>query len=308
MALPSASVVIPCYNAEGHVERAVASAVAQTYPHLEVVCVDDGSTDGTPGVLRRLEAAHPAVRVLAGPNGGAPAARNRGLRATSGAYVQFLDADDAFDPEKVERQIALATVTSADGVVGSYRRVREDGRADTFVAAEGDAWVQLLTRRLGITSANLWRRASLERVGGWNEAWASSQEYELLFRLLQHGASVAYDAAVSTTLHERSGSISSDFDAPVRRRYAELRVQALEYLRREGLLEERDRPALEAVFNVVRQVYTADPKAARALHRRAIPKSYVPAVSGFNTGTYVAAYRLLGFGGAERMRRLLGRS
>lgn len=270
--------------------------------------MDDGSTDGTLEVLLRLEEVHPSVRVLTGPNGGAPAARNRGLSATSGVYIQFLDADDVLDPNKVERQVALATAGSADVVVGSYRRVRLGRDGYTFVAEEGDAWVQLLTKQLGITSANLWRRDAVERVGGWNEGWASSQEYELLFRLLQQGASVAYDGVVSTTLHERTGSISSDFDAPVRRRYAELRVQALEHLRREGLLDGRDRPALEAVFNVVRQVYPSDPEAAHALHRRAIPSSFVPSVSGSNTRPYVAAYRLLGFGGAERMRRLLGRA
>src|SRR5690606_32136288 len=98
-ALPAVSVVVPCYNVEGFVRRAVESAAAQTHRPLEIICVDDGSTDGTLGVLRELEAEHPGlVRVLAGPNGGAPAARNRGLKEARGEYVQFLDADDELAP------------------------------------------------------------------------------------------------------------------------------------------------------------------------------------------------------------------
>src|SRR5690625_4558810 len=109
---PNISVIIPCYNAEEYVRDAIASVLAQTYQPLEVICVDDGSTDGTLGVLRSLEAEHSDImRVLAGPNGGAPVARNRGLAAARGDYIQYLDTDDLLVPEKLAHQAGLIRET-----------------------------------------------------------------------------------------------------------------------------------------------------------------------------------------------------
>ena len=167
MQLPTVSVVVPCYNAEAFVGRAVASALAQTAPPLEVICVDDGSTDGTSGVLGALERARPdVVRVVRQPNGGAPAARNRGLAEARGDYVEFLDADDEIGPDKLARQIALAESERGDFVAASYRCRYPDGRSATRSVEPGNPWVRLLQKGLGITSSNLWRRSAVEAVGG----------------------------------------------------------------------------------------------------------------------------------------------
>src|SRR5690606_4555489 len=137
-----------------------------------------------------LEAEHPAlVHALTGQNGGAPAARNRGLKEARGEYVQFLDADDELAPEKLSAQVALAEAEGADLVAGSFRRVEQSGAAVIHQVGEASVWMNLACGRLGITSSNLWRRRAVERVGCWNERLASSQEAELMFRLLKAGAS-----------------------------------------------------------------------------------------------------------------------
>jgi glycosyltransferase involved in cell wall biosynthesis len=96
-------VIIPAYNAERYVARAIRSALGQTYASLEVVVVDDGSTDATPSIIRSFP--DPRVRPLRQVHAGQGAARNHGVRASTGDYVTFLDADDAYLPDKVRRQV-----------------------------------------------------------------------------------------------------------------------------------------------------------------------------------------------------------
>lgn len=300
----SVSVVVPCYNAEGHVERAVRTALRQSHPPTEVICVDDGSTDETLGVLRSLERSHRVVRVLAGPRRGAPAARNWGLAEATGSYVQFLDADDELDEGKLEAQVALLE-RGADFVAGGYRHRRLDGHMAAVVAEPGNPWVRLLQKRLGITSANLWRRSAVEAVGGWDEGLASSQEADLMVRMLQREASVAFGPEPQATVHAREGSISDGFSRGNRERYVRVRAAALLHCEQHGILGGEDlEAAREAVFKSIRGLYPYDRPAARTYYREALPPRYVPPVSAFNTGPYVAAFRVLGFAGAERLRAL----
>jgi hypothetical protein len=102
--LPLVSVVIPAWNAAAFVGEAIESARAQTWPHLEVIVVDDGSTDETPAALRRYDDA-PDVRVIRQDNAGPAAARNRGVEAGRGEFIAFLDADDLWRPTKVRKQL-----------------------------------------------------------------------------------------------------------------------------------------------------------------------------------------------------------
>lgn len=283
----------------------MASAVAQTYEPAEILCVDDGSTDGTLEVLARLEAAHPTlVRVLRGSHGGASAARNRGLAQARGTFIQFLDADDELAPDKLARQLDIAQATGADIIASGYRRRRGDDEFTRQPKESRDPWVNLVYSRLGITSANLWRRSTLERVGGWNEAWASSQEYELMFRLLKSGAQVAYDSEVRTMVWSRPSSITSS-GPQVDVRFIMLRASIIEYLTAEGMMDEPRRSAiLEYVFTKLRALYRLDRQAALGLHRRAIPRDYVPSVPA-NRRLFVATYRLFGLDVTERLRTLV---
>jgi len=127
---PLVSIITPCYNAEAWIGGAIESALGQTWPNIEVIVVNDGSSDASPAVLRRYAGAK--VRVIDQPNRGASAARNAGLRAAAGAFIQFLDADDLLTPVKIASQVALLA-TRGDGTVATARwaRFRDSPEAAT---------------------------------------------------------------------------------------------------------------------------------------------------------------------------------
>jgi succinoglycan biosynthesis protein ExoO len=119
---PTVTVLIAAYNAAGFVGRAVASALAQSVAPLEVLVVDDASTDDTGPVVRQLAAADSRIRLITLPqNGGPSAARNAGLDAARGEWVAVLDADDAFMPQRLERMLHFAVQSGADIVVDNFR-------------------------------------------------------------------------------------------------------------------------------------------------------------------------------------------
>jgi succinoglycan biosynthesis protein ExoO len=109
------SVIIPAYNVSGIVERAVRSAAAQTFPPLEILVIDDCSTDDTGEVVSALGREIPSLRLLSTPtNGGPSAARNVGLREAKADWIALLDADDAWKPGRLKRLSEVASATSAD--------------------------------------------------------------------------------------------------------------------------------------------------------------------------------------------------
>lgn len=114
---PVVSVVMPVFNVERYLERAVRSALEQEGPPLELVIVDDASTDGTLALARRLAEADPRVRVIAGEvNRASGACRNEGARAARGEWVAVLDADDAYRPGRLKRLVELAERENLDAV------------------------------------------------------------------------------------------------------------------------------------------------------------------------------------------------
>jgi len=119
---PLVSVVIPCYNSQAYVGEAIRSALDQTHKNLEVIVIDDGSSDAS---LQVIKSFGQSVRWETGPNRGAPAARNRGAELARGEFIQFLDADDLLLPEKVET--CLHAGSSAGWPWAGSGRVRSPG-------------------------------------------------------------------------------------------------------------------------------------------------------------------------------------
>lgn len=117
-------VVIPCYNHGAYLDDAVNSVLAQTYADCEIVVVDDGSTD--PATNARLQCYDkPRTRIISIPNGGLPAARNRGIAALQTEYILTLDADDRFAPTFVEKAIAMLDADSAVTALYEMRLQRD---------------------------------------------------------------------------------------------------------------------------------------------------------------------------------------
>lgn len=121
MKMPELSVVIPIYNAEEHLEQCLESLVSQTLKEIEILCVDDGSTDGSAAILSDYAQRDNRFIVLRQQNRGAGVARNKGLEVARGEYVIFLDADDFFAPDLLKKMYAQAVCSEADIVICNGR-------------------------------------------------------------------------------------------------------------------------------------------------------------------------------------------
>ena len=119
--LPLVSVIIPAFNASATIERTIDSVLKQTYRNLEIILVDDGSTDDTMDIIRSKFFSEAGIKILAQKNLGVSAARNAALAVCSGDYIRFVDADDTLPHESVELMVRRAAEDHADLVIGGYK-------------------------------------------------------------------------------------------------------------------------------------------------------------------------------------------
>lgn len=198
------SVVVPVYNGMPYLDEAVQSVLRQTYTDLEVVVVDNASTDGTGEALAAVHN-DDRVRVVRNPET-VPAAENwnRALEAANGEWVKLLCADDVLAPSCVAEQLAAARAEPTAVLVASQRRIITGsgavarqrhglGRLEGVVdgAAAVRACVRAGTNLLGEPAAVLLRRDVLERTGGFDARYAYMIDLELWCRVLEHGPAVA---------------------------------------------------------------------------------------------------------------------
>ncbi len=203
MAPPRFSVVIAAFNAAETVASAVGSVLAQTQPDLEVIVVDDGSSDRTSDVVARID--DPRVRSISQPNRGPAAARNAGIAIAMGTYVAFLDSDDLYLPrylELSERALESAPAvgfayTDAyvfDDVSGRVRRRSAMARNRPPVPAptDRDQFLLALLERNFVFVAAAVPRDVLAAVGGFDESVHGTEDYDLWLRILLHGYRAAW--------------------------------------------------------------------------------------------------------------------
>lgn len=193
--MTTVSIIIPAYNQAHYLGHAIESALAQTHRDLEVIVVDDGSTDDTAAVAQSFADAH--VRYVYQANRGLSAARNTGLRHAGGEFVSFLDSDDQFLPHKLELLLAELERHPESGLAaGQAIPVDQDGQPigqvfDKGLPAEGAQW--LLGNPLHVGSVLL-RRAWQERVGYFDESLRSYEDWDLWLRLARAGCPMRYVA------------------------------------------------------------------------------------------------------------------
>ena len=130
------SVIIPCYNQAKFLPHAVAALQAQTLEEWECIIVDDGSTDNTAEVASNLALQDSRIRLLQKINGGSASARNLGLQQAIGEYIQFLDADDYMDSDKLQKQYQLMQSKRADMCYTAFRHIYADGKESTVHFSE----------------------------------------------------------------------------------------------------------------------------------------------------------------------------
>ena len=126
------SVIVPIYNVERYLEKCIDSILAQTYPELEIILCDDGSTDGCGAVCNRYAAQDDRIRVIHKPNGGLSDARNAGIEIARGSWYVFIDSDDFITPDTIERMHAAAVSTESQIAVCNMIRIYDDGETEPF--------------------------------------------------------------------------------------------------------------------------------------------------------------------------------
>lgn len=182
------SVVIPTYNRRALVGEAVASVRAQRHVAVEIVVVDDGSSDGTAAAL--TSAFGDTIRVVCTENRGVAAARNRGVAATRGDWIAFLDSDDLWLPEKIAAQLTFFTLRpDADICQTQEIWVRNGVRLNPCAhhrKPSGDIFAPSLHRCLVSPSAVMMRRRLYERAGGFDESLPACEDYDLWLRIARH--------------------------------------------------------------------------------------------------------------------------
>jgi glycosyltransferase involved in cell wall biosynthesis len=201
---PLVSVVVPAFNATKTISETLRSISQQTYAALEIVVVDDGSTDETADIARRYGETDSRVRVVAKPNGGVASARNAGIYATKGAYVAFIDADDLWHPTKIDKQLKVLLAGGPDMalVYAPFRQIDADGRVLASPHKYGvNGWVihrHFYSNFVGNGSALLVRRSVLKEFGGFDSC------------LLQQGAEGCEDLLLQLRIaaHYRFGEVS----------------------------------------------------------------------------------------------------
>ena len=125
--MPNISIIIPVYNIENYIGKCLDSLISQSFGDFEIICVNDGSKDNSLFVLEEYSKKDNRIKVISQNNSGSGAARNRGLREASGKYVQFLDGDDYFEPQMLEKLYNLAEKHGADISACSSRKVDDEG-------------------------------------------------------------------------------------------------------------------------------------------------------------------------------------
>ncbi|PDT22278.1 glycosyltransferase family 2 protein [Rhizobium hidalgonense] len=177
---PLVSVVIPAFNASTYIERTLRSAMRQTYTALEIIVVNDGSTDDTAKLVEQTAMSDSRINLLSTPNRGVAAARNTGIEASSGRFVAFLDADDLWHPTKIEKQVnALKRLSSRwVAVYALHYVINEDDeiiRPGSSDVARGYIYARHLNLKyIGNGSALLVRRDVALKIGGFDSSYAAA--------------------------------------------------------------------------------------------------------------------------------------
>ncbi len=222
---PLVSVVIPLYNQASFLPASLRSVQTQTYTHLEIILVNDGSTDETPSLCLSFAKQDQRIRYLSQPNQGPSAARNTGIAASKGHYICLLDGDDLMDPERVVKQLAVfESDPTVDIVYTALRLIDLEnnpiGEMHGQEIPPENFLAQLLFRNVIPGPSTIMAKRNCLAHNPYNEAFVHAEDYELMTRLAHHYRFKYLD--IPLTSYRRHGqNLSNDLAA---HRLAELKV------------------------------------------------------------------------------------
>ena len=237
---PTASVVIPAYNAADHIEDAINSVLAQTYTDYEIIVVNDGSPD-TPALEKALDRYRDRIRYLRQDNRGPSGARNAGIRTARGEFIAFLDSDDKWLPEFLESQLQLIASDGQADLVYADCMIFGDSplSGESFMRrypSEGPVTLEsvLQNRCVVVTSTVVARKRSLMQVGLFNEAYRCCEDFDLWLRLLHAGSHFTYQDRILAYHRKHAESVTAASE-----RFLEAQITVLTELKHDLRLSSR---------------------------------------------------------------------
>lgn len=218
---PLVSILIPVYNCEQWLAQTLESALSQTWQNKEIIVVDDGSTDDSLAIARSF--ASPFLKAISQENRGQSASENRALQEAQGNFIQYLDADDLLEPDKIERQIGLLGDSSSKFVAaGEWARFYQDPTEARFLPEP--VWKDLLPVEWlscsweggGMMHGAAWLipRHIADRAGGWNESLSLINDFDYFSRVLLASEGVKFCWGAKT--YYRSGIVGNLSSAKAR--------------------------------------------------------------------------------------------
>jgi len=302
----SISIIIPCFNVQEYIEECVTSCINQSSVVNEIICIDNNSTDNTWEILKSLKQQFPSLIIDQELRKGAPYARNKGLNKATSKWIQFLDSDDLLFPTKIEHQAKLVKDhPNADYIIASSFRKFTNGSIKLFTP-ETEALNGIFKSNFGNTCSNLWKKSAIMQIDGWNTSLASSQEYDLLFRLFIKGYKYHLDLKPLTMVRNRvSGQITQNNPKKKWYNYALIRGEMLLKLRQSGnsSFENNSSYFENILFDQIRVLAQHDLKTACELRKKYL-KDFSPKISSANTRIYVFLYKIIGFRLSEKLRTI----
>lgn len=296
--------IIPVYNRPGMLREAVGSVLAQTYRPIEILIVDDGSTDDTPAVADALAAAHPEIRVIHQSNRGVGLARETGRLAARGEFIQHLDSDDLLYPRKFELQVAGLQAHPECGASYGWTESRlpdgsrEPGTAKRTGERIATMFPAMLAQRWWHTPTPLYRASVVERAGPWLPL-RNEEDWEYDARIASLGVQLHYveDWLVEVRHHSEHRLSNYGLDPVALRDRAKAHALILDHARRAGIdaeTREMQHYARE-LFLLARQCGAARlPRESKMLFELARDASG-PRRNGTQFRVYAVAARLLGW-------------
>ena len=302
---PLVTIAIPCYNNGQWLRQAIESALAQTWPALEVIVVDDGSTDDSREVARTFG---DRIRTLTTGHLGAPHARNQALAQARGEWLQFLDADDYLEREKIAQQFAETGGGESADVIYSPVLIETVTGSSAIRVLSGtdpsrDIHSQWIAWQIPQTGGALWRKSALDALGGWKPDQPCCQEHELYLRALCAGLRFVFAPTPHAVYRIWSEQTLCRRDP---RLVIRERTQLIDTLQtwltaRGAWTEEHRRIAGRACFEMARTIAKYDLAEAAAYHRERCARGLLQLDGPAAPASYRLAHRLLGFTAAEKL-------
>lgn len=306
------SVIIPCYNAEQWLNEAIDSVLGQTYPQIEIIVIDDGSSDRSLEVVKSY-----GERVIwrSQKNQGANTARNAGFSLASGNYIQYLDADDYLLPDKIAQQVECLRSNDADFVYGDWRYQHHLADGEVYLdeirvcGDKSDFLESLLANDRWSNLAPMLFTRSLVKEVSWDETLTAAQDRDFLFSVMLAGAKCIYLPGCNSIYRLHPGeTVSTTSKTRWFTAHCRVMAKAEQKLRDRGLMSGNYRQALATAYWAMGREYIySNSDRNYALYAKTLDRVYRLAPNLFlqdKSRVYQTMFRILGYQTTEKLSYL----